>query len=79
MKTKKIIDIVGGITIIVFMFHWIGIMKALVIFGESHLYEPNIVIAISELIMVCLATGWFILKSIRWFNNLRKTIGRTRQ
>ncbi len=61
---KKIFDIfqaIMGITIIIFMAHWIIIMKAIIWFGEMHLYEPNLTIAIIEGILASLSFAWFFV------------------
>ena len=50
-----------GISIIVFMAHWIIAMKSLIWFGEHHLYEPNIAIAIIEGGFASLSLAWFFV------------------
>jgi hypothetical protein len=61
---KKIYDIfqgIMGISIIVFMAHWIIAMKSLIWFGEHYMYEPNIIIAIIEGGLASLSFAWFFV------------------
>jgi len=69
---KKIYDIFQGImsiSIIVFMAYWIRIMKSLIWFGEIHLYESNIVIAIIEGILASLSFSWFFVIFVYSYKN----------
>lgn len=71
---KKVYDIfqaIMGISIIVFMAHWIIAMKSLIWFGEHHMYEPNIIIAIIEGGLASLSFAWFF---VTFFNSCKSKL-----
>lgn len=62
---KTLLFLLPKISIFVLLLIWVGIFKSLVLFGESHLYEPNKIIALIEFVITTLSVGFFTVNSIK--------------